>query len=133
VAVLAILLSMTGCNSSHVVTAVDEMQVTDLRRQELAEEIAAGREIIISSVEMPPNMASEWHWHPSESCHYYVEGRVQIEFRELPTVVSVPGQVGHVPHRAVHRAVTGAEGARLIIFRVHESGEPVRHLEGYEH
>ena len=120
---------MVGCASNRAVTSVTTRQVDTLQQQALAEQIAPGREVVITSVESPPNMVGKWHWHPSETFHYYLAGRVEIEFRDGTTIVGEPGRVNHVPYGAWHRATTGEEGVRLIIFRVHQTGEPVRHLE----
>ena len=130
-AALVLAQTLIGCTSNRAVTTVTARQVDILQQQALAEEIAPGREVVISSVESPPNMTGKWHWHPSETFHYYLAGRVEIEFRDGSTMVGVPGRVNHVPYGAWHRATTGEEGVRLIIFRVHQTGEPVRHLEDH--
>ena len=54
---------IVGCNN-RVVTTSDTRQVTLLRQQALVEQIAPGREVVITSVESPPNMVGKWHWHP---------------------------------------------------------------------
>ena len=120
---------LVGCKSSPAVTTVTARQVEMLKEQVLDEHIASRREVVVTSVESPPNMVGKWHWHPSETFHYYLAGRVEIEFRDGTTIVGVPGRVNHVPYGAWHRATTGEEGVRLVIFRVHQTGEPVRHLE----
>ena len=129
IAVLVLAQVMVGCASNRAVTSVTTRQVDTLQEQKLAEQIAPGREVVITSVESPPNMVGKWHWHPSDTFHYYLAGRVEIEFRDGSSIVGVPGRVNHVPYGAWHRATTGEEGVRLIIFRVHQTGEPVRHLE----
>ncbi|MCH2144624.1 MAG: cupin domain-containing protein [Phycisphaerales bacterium] len=133
VAVLAIAQAMVGCSSSRAVTTATTRQVDLLRQQALAEEIAPGREVVVTSAVNPPNKVGKWHWHPAETFHYYLEGRVEIEFRDGTTIVGVPGRVNHVPYGAWHRAITGEEGVRTLIFRVHQTGEPVRHLEEHDH
>ncbi len=136
IGIIAILMfshALAGCTSNRAVTTVTTRQVDMLQQQALAEQIAPGREAVISSVESPPNMVGKWHWHPSETFHYYLAGRVEIEFRDGTRIIGVPGRVNHVPYGAWHRAITGEEGVRLIIFRVHQTGEPVRHLEEHSH
>ncbi|MEE2819843.1 MAG: cupin domain-containing protein [Planctomycetota bacterium] len=118
-----------GCASNGVVTTSDKREVTVLRQQVLAEQIASGREVVVTLVETPPNTVGEWHWHPSETYHYYLEGSVTIEFKDGTKLEGVPGPVNHVPYGAWHRGVTGDRGVRLIVFRVHQEGEPIRHLE----
>mgnify|MGYP003327343957 CR=1 FL=1 len=129
ITVLVLAQAMIGCASNRAVTTATTRQVDLLRQQALAEQIAPGREVVVTSAENPPNKIGKWHWHPSETFHYYLAGRVEIEFRDGSSIVGVPGRVNHVPYGAWHRATTGVEGVRLIIFRVHQTGEPVRHLE----
>jgi len=129
VAALVLAQAMIGCSSNRAVTTATTRQVDLLRQQALAEQIAPGREVVVTSVVNPPNKTGKWHWHPSETFHYYLEGRVEIEFRDGTSIVGEPGRVNHVPYGAWHRAITGEEGVRTIIFRVHQTGEPVRHLE----
>ena len=131
IAVLGLIPVMAGCASTRAVTTATTRQVDVLRQQALAEQIAPGREVVITSVENPPNKIGKWHWHPAETFHYYLEGRVEIEFRDGSSIVGVPGRVNHVPYGVWHRAITGEEGVRNIIFRVHQTGEPVRHLEAH--
>ena len=38
------------------------------------------------------------------------------------------GDVVKVPLKKVHTAITGDEGATVLVFRVHEQGEPERVL-----
>lgn len=120
---------IVGCASNRAVTTATTRQVDLLRQQALAEQIAPGREVVVTSAENPPNKIGKWHWHPAETFHYYLEGRVKIEFRDGTSIVGEPGRVNHVPYGAWHRAITGEEGVRTLIFRVHQTGEPVRHLE----
>ena len=127
--VLLMGLGLAGCSMSRTSSPPTELKHENLLRQALSDEFAPGREVLISAVEMPPHTTGEWHWHPSETFHYYAEGRVEIEIQDGQTTVGTPGRVGHVPYRAMHRAITGEEGARVIIFRVHEAGKPVRYLE----
>ena len=129
VAMSALGLALIGCKTDRAAAPAGAPRVENLRQQALADQIAPGREVIVSSVVIPPYATGEWHWHPSETFHYYAEGRIEIEYNDGRTTIGTPGHVGHVPYRAMHRAVTGEEGARIIIFRVHEAGKPVRYLE----
>ena len=95
----------------------------------LAEQLAAGREVLVDVVEIPPSAALERHWHPGEEFHYYLEGQVSIELDGAPTIEGTPGTVGHVPYARRHRAVAGADGARILVFRVHTQGEPWRYVD----
>ena len=128
IAALVLTQTTIACASNQPTTPA-KRQVDVLREQALAEQIAPGRDVVISSAKNPPNMTGKWHWHPSETFHYYLEGRVEIEFKDGTKIVGVPGRVNHVPYGTWHRAITGDEGVHTIIFRVHQTGEPVRHLE----
>jgi len=127
-AALLLTQAMVGCAPDQAATPA-KRQVDVLLEQALAEQIAPGRDVVISYAKSPPNMTGKWHWHPSETFHYYLQGSVEIEFRDGTKIVGVPGRVNHVPYGAWHRATSGDEGVHTIIFRVHQAGEPVRHLQ----
>lgn len=120
-------LIMWGCATRHAPPA--ELTLENLLTQALADDFTADREVVVSYVEIPPNTTMDRHWHPGEEFHYYLDGRVEIAIDGHPTIIGEPGTVGHVPYRAMHTAITGAEGARALVFRVHTKGEPIRYLE----
>ena len=119
-------LALMGSSTSSPPT---ELKLENLLRQALADEFTPGREIVVSYVEIPPNMSMDRHWHPGEEFHYYLEGKVEIAIDGHPSIIGIPGTVGHVPFKEMHTAITGPEGARILVFRVHTAGEPVRVLE----
>ena len=108
---------------------VAQPDIKTLMKQALAEEFTPGREILMDLVEIPPNTALERHWHPGEEFHYYLEGEVEVRIDGEPTIVGKPGTVGHVPFKKLHTAVTGKKGAKVLVVRVHTTGEPARYLE----
>ena len=83
--------------------------------------------VLVDVVVIPPNTTLDAHWHPGEEFQYYLEGEVTVEIEGKPTIVGKPGAVGHIPFRAMHTAKTGAAGAKILVFRVHTEGEPMRH------
>ena len=117
-----------GCQTSPEPGWPDQPKFEDLMKQVLSNEIAPDREVIVSLVEIPPHTRLKRHWHPGEEFHYYLEGEVTIELDGKPDIVGKPGTVGHVPLKAVHTAVTHERGARILVFRVHLKGKPVRYL-----
>lgn len=125
-----VLIAQAGCNGPKAVTAErpTEAQMTNLLQQALDPEFIADREVIVTLVEIPPHTTLDRHWHPGEEFHYYLEGEVEIAIDGQPSIHGTPGTVGHVPLHAVHTAMTREKGARVIVFRVHTAGEPVRHL-----
>ncbi len=131
VSILIICLSvgLVGYSTSHTSGPPTELKLENLLQQSLAEEFTPGREIVVSLVEIPPNMTMDRHWHPGEEFHYYLEGEVEIVIDGEPSIIGTPGTVGHVPFKKMHTAITGDKGAKILVFRVHTKGEPVRYLE----
>ncbi len=130
VIVLLTCLGLVGCTTHRASSPPAELKLENLLQQALTDDFIPDREIVVSYVEIPPHMTMDRHWHPGEEFHYYLEGRVEIAIDGQPSIVGTPGKVGHVPYRAMHTAITGPEGARVLVFRVHTKGEPVRILEG---
>lgn len=85
-------------------------------------------EVIVSRVVVPPHTELPRHWHPGEEFAYVVDGSVTLWQDGEEDIVMNAGDVGKVPLRKVHTAITGDEGCELIVFRVHASGEPERVL-----
>ena len=104
-------------------------KVTNLLTAALSTEFTPGREVLIDLVEIPPNQKLDWHWHPGEEFHYYLEGNPIIERVDAPPIIGKPGTVGHVAFKQRHQATAGEKGARILVFRVHTKGEPWRYLE----
>ena len=40
------------------------------------------------------------------------------------SIMSTPGTVIRIPFKSMHTAVSGDEGAKAVVFRVHTKGEP---------
>ena len=104
-------------------------KVTNLLTVALSTEFTPEREVLIDLVEIPPNQKLDWHWHPGEEFHYYLEGDPVIERRDAPPIIGKPGTIGHVEFRQRHQATAGPKGAKIIVFRVHTKGEPWRYLD----
>jgi quercetin dioxygenase-like cupin family protein len=100
-----------------------------LLRSQLAEQVAPGREVIVRVSTRPPHSTGEWHRHPAESFHYYLEGEITIEIEGMEPIKGTPGTVGHVPYMEKHRAVTGDKGAKVLIVRVVEEGKPEKYAD----
>ena len=106
-----------------------EPKLENLFQQALAKEFTPGREVIVSRVEVAPNTTLERHWHPGEEFHYCLEGEAELVIDGQPTILETPGKVSHVPFKKVHALVTKKKGVKVLVFRVHTEGEPVRYLE----
>jgi quercetin dioxygenase-like cupin family protein len=100
--------------------------IANLLTQPLDPAFTADREVIVDLVDIPPNTTLERHWHPGEEFHYYLEGDPQVTIDGRDTIVGKPGTIGHIPFRARHVASAGQKGAKVLVFRVHTTGEPVR-------
>ena len=132
IATLALLLgaSFLVGRSLNASSPPPKPNVKNLMQQPLDTSFTPGREVLVDLVQIPPNTALDRHWHPGEEFHYYLEGEVEIQLEGQPSIVGRPGTVGHVPFRKLHKAVAGRKGAKVLVFRVHTSGEPWRYLEG---
>ncbi len=89
-------------------------------------ESVEGTQIIVSHVEMPANTTLPKHWHPGEEFVYVLEGSEVLWQKDKPDVHLKKGDVFKVPLRQIHTAKTGEEGVTVLVFRVHEKGQPVR-------
>jgi len=103
--------------------------VTNLLTATLTPEFTPDREVLIDLVEIAPNRKLDWHWHPGEEFHYYLDGDPVIELDDAPPIVGRPGTVGHIAFKQRHKATAGDKGARIIVFRVHTKGAPWRYLD----
>ena len=87
-----------------------------------------GTEFIVSRVDLPPNTSLPTHWHPGEEFAYVLKGLVILTLEGKGDTEYGEGEVGKVPLKQVHAARTGDKGAELLVFRVHEKGQPERVL-----
>ncbi|MDG2459336.1 MAG: cupin domain-containing protein [Luminiphilus sp.] len=86
------------------------------------------KELIVSRVTLPPHTELPWHWHPGEEVFYVIEGEVTLARRGEPDTLSTAGEANTIAPRVVHTGRTGEAGATLVIFRVHDKGQPERVL-----
>jgi quercetin dioxygenase-like cupin family protein len=89
-------------------------------------ELVEGTEVVVSHVEIPANTTLPKHWHPGEEFVYVLEGSEVLWQKDKPDVRLKKGDVFKVPLRQIHTATTGEEGVTVLVFRVHEKGQPVR-------
>ena len=129
VTILMAVLGIALIGSNALAESKPEPKMENLFQKAFAEEFTAGREVIVSLVEVPPNTTMERHWHPGEEFHYVLEGETELVIDGQPTVLETPGKVSHVPYKKMHTVVTKKKGVKLLVFRVHTKGEPVRYLE----
>lgn len=113
-------LAEAGMNNTN------QMMFADLLTSQL--EGAAGTEVVVSVTTVPPNTTLPKHWHPGEEFAYVLEGSFVLWQEGKPDEIYAKGDVGKVPLKQVHTVSTKEEGATILVFRVHESGQPGRVL-----
>lgn len=131
---LALALALTACTSTPQVrdTASAPAKVggkgglvlKNLLKAEL--EGVDDTEVIVSHVTIPPNTTLPKHWHPGEEFAYVLDGSVTLWQKGKRDQTIATGDVGKVPLKQIHTAVTGDESVTLLVFRVHEKGQPER-------
>lgn len=87
-----------------------------------------GLEVVVSHVSLPPNLTLPMHWHPGEEFAYILQGSVTLILDGEGEQEAFAGEVGVVPLKKVHTARSGDKGATILVFRVHEEGQPGRVL-----
>lgn len=120
-------------NSSTVTNAkeVSSQPVTELQFADLLTSQLQGvdnTEVVISITTVPSHTRLPMHWHPGEEFAYVLEGSLTLHQEDKPDEHYRKGDVGIVPLKQVHTISTGEESTRVLVFRVHESGQPGRIL-----
>ena len=116
--------SMAGHAAEPYPTA--SVQADNLLRESVAG--VEGKEIIMSRVRFPPRTELPWHWHSGEEFFYVIEGSITLKRRGEPDLLAGAGDAQKIAAQAVHTGSTGEQGAELVIFRLHATGEPERYL-----
>lgn len=86
---------------------------------------AAGHELIVADLRMPPEAVGEPHSHPWEEYLYILEGSVELEVSGRAPRALEAGSKLVIPARTMHTPRAGPQGVRAIIVRVHDEGDPV--------
>ena len=111
--------------------ATEPSPTTSVQADNLLRESVAGiesKEIIMSRVSFPPHTELPWHWHSGEEFFYVIEGSITLKRRGEPDLLAGAGDAQKIAAQAVHTGSTGEQGAELVIFRLHATGEPERYL-----
>jgi quercetin dioxygenase-like cupin family protein len=83
-------------------------------------------EVIVSYVEAPAGYELKKHYHPGEEFGYVLEGSATVWFKDMPEVVLNKGEIAKIPFEAVHTMIPGPDGIKILVFRIHKEGEPLR-------
>lgn len=86
------------------------------------------KEVILSKVEFPPNTTLPKHWHPGEEFVHVLEGSLCLWQEGEKETKHSKGDTFIVPYRKIHSPYTEKNGAKVLIFRVHEKGMEERYL-----
>ena len=89
---------------------------------------AEGVEVVMSRVTVPAGTKLPKHWHPGEEFAYVLDGKFVYCPEGEEEVTIGAGEIGAVPFKKVHTIRTEDEEASMIVFRVHEEGQPERVL-----
>ena len=127
---------LTGCDSKNqpvkheksetVEQAIQELKIENILRDSL--ELAENIEIVMSYVEVPKWTTLPFHYHPGEEFAYILEGSGELLLEDKTKIPMKAGEAGKVPLKHTHSFSTLNEGAKLVVFRVHEKGQPDRIL-----
>ena len=109
----------TGGFADQSAVKLENLMRTDL-------DVAADLEIIVSRVEIGPNLSLPSHYHPGEEFIYVLDGSATLWQKGQPDVVLKAGDVYRIPLEQIHTAITGETSTTAIVFRVHRKGEPER-------
>jgi len=108
------------------VSNVNQLTFKDLLTSQLKG--VENTEVVVSITTVPPNTKLPTHWHPGEEFAYMLEGSIVLLQEGKPDEFYKKGEVGMVPLKQVHTVATQDEGATILVFRVHELGQPGRIL-----
>ena len=104
---------------------IDNLLTSDL-------ELVEGTEVVVSYVEVPENFSIPKHHHPGEEFIYILEGSGEVWLKDKSQTPVKKGDVFKVPLNHVHTFTTFDKEAKILVFRVHEKGKPVRILDEEE-
>ena len=113
-------------NAETVEQTIQEIKIENLLRDSL--ELAEDIEVIMSYVEIPKGTTLPFHYHPGEEFAYILEGSGELLLENQTKIPMKAGEAGKVPLKQTHSFSTLNEGAKLVVFRVHEKGQPDRIL-----
>lgn len=106
--------------------APSALKMQNLIKETLA--LADNVEVIMSLVEIPSNTTLPMHFHPGEEFAYIIEGSGAVLLEGQEKKILRAGETGVVPFKHHHTFQTMDEGAKMVVFRVHEKGQPERVL-----
>ena len=113
-------------DTSHKSDGIEKVKLENLMKMPLAR--VDGTEVIVSRVSLPPHTRLPKHWHPGEEFAYIIDGSVVLWQDGKEEIIGKTGDAMQIPLKQIHTAMTRDSGAVILVFRVHESGQPERVL-----
>ena len=104
--------------------AIPGLTVNNLMASQL--ELVEGTEVVVSHVEIPAKTTLPKHWHPGEEFLYLLKGSGTLWQEDKSDTQLKEGNVFKVPLKEIHTFTSDEDGATILVFRVHEKGQPVR-------
>ncbi len=86
---------------------------------------ASNLEVIMGLIERPGESIGAKHYHPGGEFGFVLEGAVTVATEGEPEVILEAGASFYQPPGEWHAVGTSAEGARTVVFRVLEKGQPM--------
>jgi quercetin dioxygenase-like cupin family protein len=128
---LALLLGAAAAGAAAAQQTPPLNPLTVLMKQALAD--IPGREVIVSTLDIPPGRSSVPHRHPGHHIFGYVlEGSYRIKVDQGPERVLTKGQTFYEAPGQLHAVSANGsqtEPAKVLIVIVAESGKPTTVLE----
>ena len=112
--------------NNEALKAAVQMKFEDLMTEKL--QGVENTEVVVSITTVPPHTTLPKHWHPGEEFAYILDGSIVLIQDGKADEYYRKGDVGKVPLKQVHTVRTDEESATILIFRVHELGQPGRIL-----
>lgn len=83
---------------------------------------------MVSHIVMPLNTELPKHRHHGEEFAYLIDGSLILWQEGKKKILFDKGDAVKIPLKQVHNVRTAESSATILVFRVHESGQPVRVL-----
>ena len=114
----------TDVNSSKPADALAAgLQRTEIQRHDSS---IPGRVIVQVRTEIPVGVSSGWHIHPGEEVGYIVEGSVQMEIKDQPTLQLAAGDGFLIPPGVPHNALDLGPGTgQMLSTYIVDPNEPL--------
>lgn len=101
-----------------------EISLTNLLSQ--SSTFRKNTDIIIDHVIFPANTEISKRWHPGDLFVYVENGSIVVQFDNEEKITGNAGALISIPYKKTYKAYSKSEGAKMVLFRVHETGKDIR-------